>query len=105
MIEPVADAGEDENPRRAELERGVEGELEVGGVLRGRMALDSRAAGLGGGHAALRCGIEVADCERDVEPEGVRMVDSTVGGDDGCAARHRARGLPSRSLAPRHHHD
>ena len=87
MVEPVADAGEHEDPCGIEPERDVERELEVGRVLRGGVPLDARACLLGGGEGVSRRGVEVPDRDRNVEPKRERVVDPAVGGDD---AAHRA---------------
>ena len=47
MVEPAAGDADDEQAPRLERGCGVERELEVGRVLLGRMAFDSRAGGLG----------------------------------------------------------
>ena len=43
VVEPVADHREHHDSPRVELQRRVERELEIGGVLLGGMALDARA--------------------------------------------------------------
>ncbi len=67
VIEPVADPGEDDDPSRTKLHGRVERELEIGGVLVGRVALDASSRGL---RSCDRLGcsrVEVADSERDGE--------------------------------------
>ena len=82
--------------------RGVERELEVGGVLGYGVALDHGAGGDGGVEVGRVGGVEIADDEVDGEPERERVVEPGVGGDHelGRAGRQSAGGG---RIAPREH--
>jgi uracil-DNA glycosylase len=98
VVEPVSLACEDDDARRREGERLLERELEVGCVLGCRVPYDPHASRLGGVHECRGSRVEVADRDRDVQPERDSVLEPAVGGDHGGAGRHgegcpRARGL------------
>ena len=97
MVEAAAPRGEDEDSRRSEFDCGVERELEIGLVLLGWMALDADTGSLGARDRFVRGGVEVADCERDLEAERLRMLEPSSAamtmaplGTVGSAPRERA---------------
>ena len=99
MVQATAVAGKNVDPRRCQLERGVERELQVGRVLRLRMANDLHTCRRGGFERVRRHGVEVPDGRRRREPECTRVLETAVRGDHGRAGRHAERGL-SRGGAP-----
>ena len=86
VVEAVAGPGDRHQalgpPRR---EGGVDRQVEVGGVLGRRVALDRGARGLGGGQRRGVHGVHVAHDHVDGQPEGERALQTGVG-------RHHPRG-------------
>ena len=62
----------------------VERQLEIGGVLVGRMTLDDRAARARTVDRGRIGGIEVTDDVVDVQPEQLGLMQTRVGGNDDC---------------------
>ena len=68
MVEAAAARADDEHPAGREAGRDVEGELEIGGVLRRGVPLYRRTLRLRGGEPVRRDGVEVADRDMDGSP-------------------------------------
>ena len=105
MVEASLDPADDEDPAGLERERRIEGELEIGRVLGGRMPLDACSAG---GKRIERFGrgrVEVSDGELDRKLEGERMVGTAVRRDYRRSARDRGDRPRARGGASGDDHD
>ena len=91
MIETAAAGADHEQPAWRERGRRIEGEFEIGGVLRGRMPLDPRAVRLCSSEPLRRDGVEVPDRDVDSQSQRARSIDTAVGRDHG---RRRRKGDP-----------
>ena len=96
VVEPSAITTDHDHPAAAGGQRTVEGQLEIGGVLVARMALDT---GSRGGSAVERSRVDrvhVADHDVDGEVEALRLCQPSVGGDyqrgTGQQLRNRGKG-------------
>ena len=96
MVETAARARDDEHAPGAERDRLVQGELEVGRVLRDRMPHDPRAGPLRRGDGRLGRRVEIADHDVDVEPERECALEAAVRRDDRRVAGHGDRRARSR---------
>ena len=94
MVEPPLGARDDEHAAGSERDCLVEGELEVGRVLGGRVAGRPGARAARAAQRSSEDRVEVADHDVDHETERARAVGAAVGGEDGRAPRARTTAGP-----------
>jgi hypothetical protein len=83
MVEPSLGTRNDDDAFRSEPDGLVERQLEVGLVLRARVAHDASSCRFGGAQRLRRDGVEIAEDDIHVEAERQRTIEAAVGRDDG----------------------